>query len=146
MAAAWPLVVSRLVAYLPTLPGWSGVTVVDGQPLSADYPGDFVTVGYSTGEDFGGAYEQTYTGGGLLDEAGTVRSELVCQTGDVDLPGMRARAFALVDAWQAWVSSTANLGLGITLSAALSVDVQPIQNTAGTAQRLTVTLSYSAIS
>lgn len=147
MAAAWPLVVNRLVAHLPSLPGWSGVTVVDGQAIGADYPGDFVTVGFVDGEDFAGTYEQTRNGEGgwqgALEETGTVRSELACQTGDVDLPGMRARAFALVDAWEAWVSADETLGvLGHSSTSSLAVDVQPIQNQAGTAQRLTVTLSY----
>lgn len=149
MSAAWPRVVDRLVSLLPTLPGWSGVVVFDGPPVTQDAPPTFVTVGYVVGEDFGGTYEQTRNGEGgwqgALTESGTVRSEVVCATGDVDLPAMRAKAFALVDAWEAEVSRDETLGvLGASSTSSLSVDVQPAQTDRGTVQRLTVTLSYLA--
>lgn len=148
MAAAWPRVVDRLVSWLPSLPGWSQVTVYDGLPVTGDNPTTFVTVGYVEGEDFGGTYEQTRNGEdgwqGALEESGTVRCELVCWTGDTDLPGRRSAAFALVDAWEAGVSADETLGgvLGRSSSSSLAVDVQPVQNSNGAAQRLTVTLSY----
>ena len=147
MSAAWPVVVDRLVSQLPSLPGWSGIKVYDGPVVTGATPTDFVTVGYVDGEDFGGSYEQTRNGEGgyegCLEESGTVRSEIVCQTGGDKVPAMRARAFALVDAWEAWVSSDETLGvLGPLTASSLAVDVQPIQNTAGSAQRLTVTLTY----
>lgn len=144
--SAWPQVVDRLVSYLPSLPGWSGIPVFDGPPVTGDAPSTFVTVGYVVGDEVGGSYEQLYSGGGLLEESGTVRCEVVAATGDVDLPTVRARAFALVDAWQAWVTSTPALGLPLSLSSALSVDVQSRQTDVDAVQRLTVTLSYSAIS
>lgn len=149
MSAAWPALVNRLVAHLPTLPGWSGVSVYDGPPVTADAPTDYVTVGFVVGEDFGGAYEQTRNGDGgwqgALEESGTVRSEVVCSTGDVDMPSVRARAFALVDAWEAWVSADERLGvLGPSSISSLSVDVQPAQTTSGSVQRLAVTLVYLA--
>jgi hypothetical protein len=151
MAAAWPLVKNRLVAALPGLTGWANVVVYDGPPITSDTPTDFVTVGYVPGEDFAGTYEQTRNGEnswqGALEETGTVRSELVCWAGDSDLATLQTRAFALVDAWEAWVSSDETLGvLGRASVASLSVDVQPIQDQSGAAQRLTVTLSYLAIS
>lgn len=149
MAAAWPRVVDRLVAALPTLPGWSGVTVHNGPPVTADTPADYVTVGYVLGEDFAGSYEQTRNdeGGwsGALTETGTVRCELVCWTGDTDLAVLRTRAFTLVDAWEAWVSGDETLGvLPRSSVASLAVDVQPVQDASGAAQRLAVTLSYLA--
>ena len=147
MAAAWPRVVNRLVAWLPTLPGWADVAVYDGPPVTGDTPGSFVTVGYVPGEDFGGSYEQTRNGEnswqGALEEAGSVRCELVCWTGDVGLAAQRAAAFALIDAWEAALSADERLGvLPPSSTSSLSVDVQPVQNSAGAAQRLTVTLSY----
>lgn len=149
MSAAWPLVKRRLVELLPTLPGWSGVAVYDGPPVTADAPDAYCTVGYVVGEDFGGSYEQTRTaeGGweGCLEEAGTIRSEVVCATGNVDLPAMELRAFQLVDAWEAEVSRDETLGvLHPSASASLAVDVQPLQTDRGTVQRLTVTLTYLA--
>lgn len=149
MSAAWPRVVNRLVSHLPTLPGWSQVAVYDGQPVTGDTPTAFVTVGFVASEDFAGSYEQTRNGDGgwqgALQESGTVRSELICLTGDVDLPGERADAFTLVDAWEAWVSADETLGvLGPSSTSSLAVDVQPQQTTGGSVQRLTVTLSYLA--
>jgi hypothetical protein len=153
MAAAWPAVVAKLVEHVPVLmaatDGWDDGVVYDGEPVTGDAPTEYVTVGYVEGEDFGGSYEQTRNGEGgwqgALEESGTVRSELVSWTGDNDIPGMRARAFALVDAWEAWVSSDETLGvLGPSSISSLAVDVQPIQNANGSAQRLTVTLTYLA--
>ena len=145
MSAAWPLVKNRLVVLLPDLPGWSGVSVYSGPPVTGDAPTRYVTVGFVPGEDFAGSYEQTYTPGGLLEEVGTVRSEVVCATGDVDLPAMEADAFALVDAWEASITADGTLGvLPQGSTSALSVDVEPSQTTSAAAQRLVVTLSYTA--
>lgn len=144
MSAAWPKVVNRLVSLLPTLPGWSQVAVYDGPPVTADAPADYVTVGFVLGEDFGGSYEQARgLDGSVPEESGTVRSEVVCLTGDVDLPAVRARAFALVDAWEASIAADQTLGvLAPSSTSALSVDVAPAQTTSGAEQRLTVTLTY----
>lgn len=148
MSAAWPLLKRRLVVLLPTLPGWSAVAVYDGPPVTQDVPTDYCTVGFVVGEDFGGSYEQTRNGEGgwqgALTEVGTIRSELVCSTGDVDLVAVETRAFDLVDAWEADISRDETLGvLSPASSASLTVDVQPLQSTAGASQRLTVTLTYS---
>lgn len=143
--SAWPTVIARLVDHLPSLPGWAGVQVFDGPPVSADVPTDFVTVGFVSGEDFGGSFEQSTPEAWPWEEAGTIRSEVVCSTGDVDIVTVRARAFDLFDAWQDWVVGDHTLGvMSPSSTASLAVDVQPVQNTAGAAQRLTVTLSYLA--
>lgn len=147
MSAAWPLVKNRLVALLPTLTEWSGVQVYSGPPVTADVPTEYITVGYVVGEDFAGTYEQTRNGEGgwqgALEESGTVRSELVCATGEVDLPTVEARAFELVDAWEAEVSRDETLGvLNSSTSSSLAVDVLPAQTGAGAIQRLVVTLTY----
>lgn len=141
---AWPLLAGRLVSWLPTLPGWAGVAVYDGPPVTADVPGSYVTVGFVLGEDNGGSYDQVYLAGGLLEETGTVHCEIVCWTGDVDLATMRTQAFALADALQAAMSADGTLG-GVVRSAAMTVDVRPVQTTAGAEQRLMVTLNYTAI-
>lgn len=149
MSAAWPQVVNRLTTVLPTLPGWSGVPVYDGPPVTADAPPTYVTVGFVLGEDFGGSYEQTRNGDGgwqgALVEAGTVRCEVVSATGNVDLPAVRTKTFALVDSWEEWVSADETLGvLGASSVSSLAVDVVPAQTTAGSSQRLAVTLTYLA--
>lgn len=145
MSAAWPLVRNQLVAHLPALTGWTGVTVVNGQPITAADVGDLVTVGFVRTEDFAGSYEQTYSLGGLLEEVGTIRSEVSCATGADDLPSVQIRAFVLVDAWEAWITSDPTLGvLPQSSSASLAVDVEPLQDSQGTEQRLVVTLNYTA--
>jgi hypothetical protein len=147
MPAAWPLLLDRLVVLLPTLPGWTGVVVYDGEPVTSEYPPEYVTVGFVPGEDFGGSFEQTRnaeTGWeGCLSESGTVRSEIVVWSGDSNqLAAHRARAFALVDAWEAEVSRDESLGvLGRPATSSLAVDVQPVQEN-GAAARLVVTLTY----
>jgi hypothetical protein len=61
----------------------------------------------------------------------------------VDLPTVEARAFALVDAWEAEVSRDETLGvLSSPSSSSLAVDIQPLQTNAGATQRLVVTLTY----
>lgn len=142
---AWPLVRNALVTTLPGLPGWSTVTVYNGQQVTADAPADFVTVGYVPGEDFAGSYEQTRPAGWGTEETGTIRSQLVSQDGDADLAANEARAFALVDAWESWLTADPTMGvLEQGSTASLSVDVEPVQNTAGSAARLIVTVSYLA--
>jgi len=142
--ASLPLVVDRLLAVLPTLPGWTGVVVFDGPTLTRDALQDYVTVGFVDGEDFGGSAEHLPGLGDLLEESETVRSEIVSQTGDDDMKGRRNRAFELFKAWQAWVQSDSSLGVPGVTGAALSWDYQPVQNQSGTAVRLAVTLTYIA--
>lgn len=143
--AAWPLVRDRLVAVLPTLPGWTGVTVQHGQQVTGSAPGDFVTVGYVPGEDFAGSYEQTRPGAWNVEETGTVRSQVVSASGDTDIAAREARVFALADAWEAWLTANPTLGvLSASSTASLSVDVEPVQNSAGAAARLIVTVAYLA--
>ena len=143
--AAWPQVVAAIVAKLPTLDGWSGVAVFDGEPVTGDNPSDYVTVGHVPGEDFAGSYEQATPTAWAVEESGTVRSRLVSTGGDVDLTTRRTRAFALVDAWEAWVVSDPTLGvLEPSSTASLSVDVEPVQDSSGSAVGLIVTVSYLA--
>lgn len=142
---AWPSVKSRLVALLPTLPGWAGVSVYNGPVVTGDAPTSFATVGFVPGEDFGGSYEQERGAGDAPLEVGTVRTEIVVSDGGTDLPAVESRAFALMDAWQAEVDRDPRLGvLRQGSTSALTVDVQPSQTTGGAVQRLTATLSYTA--
>jgi hypothetical protein len=145
MNAALPAVVTRLLAVLPTLSGWSQVGVYDGPNLAQDYPPSFVTVGFVDGEDFGGGAEATPTAGDLLEAAETLRSEIGVQTGNTGgMADVRAQAFALLAAWQQWVDADPTLGVPGVSGAALSWDYQPIQNDRGKAVRLAVTLNYVA--
>jgi hypothetical protein len=142
---AWPQVKARLVALAPTLTGWSAISAYNGPVVSGEAPTDFFTVGFVPGEDFGGSYEQDRGLGDIPTESGTIRCELVCSSGDTDMPAVEARAFALVAALQAEVDRDPTLGVlrhGSTVT--LAVDVQPQQTTGGAVQRLAVTVNYLA--
>jgi hypothetical protein len=146
MATQWPLVVARLVALLPTLPGWAGVTVFDGPPVTAEVPTDYVTVGY-VADDKAGDYNTVQDDNGFQRvETGTVRSQLSCVTGDVDLAGTRARAFTLMDAVDAAVRADRRLGvLSPYGTSGLAVEVITVQNANGTVQALIFTLHYQTV-
>src|SRR5215211_5789334 len=140
---AWPVIVARILELLPALDGWAGVEVYDGPPVTRDAPADYCTVGFVLDEDVAGSYEPTDSIGDLREESGSVRSEIVCRTGDIDMAAMRARAFGLVDAWEGSLRRDPTMGvLGPSSTAALAVDVVPQQDTARTVRRLTVTLTY----
>lgn len=144
MSAAWPLLVNRLQQVLPGLTGWGDVVVFDGPPVTQDAPANYLTIGFVLGEDAAGEIERITHGlAGMLEEVGSIRCELVCATGETDLAAVRAKAFALVDSWQAEVSRDQSLGvLGPSSTTSLSVEVLPAQTDAGAAQRLVVTLNY----
>lgn len=144
MNTVWGHVVDRLVELLPSLPGWSQVTVYDGAVSDSSFPSSFVTVGFVTDEDVSGSFEPVPVLGDLVEEAGSVRSELVCQTGDDGLSTVRARAFGLVDSLQAKLQADSTMGVAGVSSVALSVDVLPVQNANGTAVRLALDLAYTA--
>lgn len=146
MATQWPLVAQRLVALLPTLPGWDQVAVFDGPPITGDDPPFYCTVGYVE-DDQSGNYTTTQDPNGFQRiEAGEVRSQLVCRTGEDDLAGMRTQAFALTDALDAAIRADRRLGvLSPQGTSDLVVDVLSVQNEAGTAQALVIALHYTTV-
>lgn len=143
--SAWPLVVARLVDALPSLDGWGDVTVFDGPPVTGASPTAYCTVGYVVSDEVGGSYERDRGLGDIPQESGTVRCELVCKTGVVDVASVRTRAFAYVDTCQAWIDLDPTLGVlksGSTTD--LAVDVEPVQNQAGAAVRVVLSVTYLA--
>jgi len=143
---AWPTLYARLLVRLPQLTGWSAVQVFDGPPVTGDVPTDYCTVGFVIREDFAGSFDTEIGPGDLTVESGTIRSEIVCSTGDVDLPTVRGRAFALADAWRAETVANPTWGvLNQGSATSIAIDVEPAQTSAGSVQRLTVTLSYTAL-
>lgn len=144
MATRWPAVRARLVELLPTLPGWSTVSVYDGPTVTGEVPWEFATVGYVTDEDAAGSFEHERSGDGFrVEERGFVRCELVVASGDTDLAAVRARAFELIDALEQEIRRDRTLGvLSREGTARLVVDVIPVQNQAGAAQRLAFSVDY----
>jgi hypothetical protein len=146
MGAQWPLVKARLIALLPTLPGWSAVTVFNGPPVTADVPTDYVTVGWET-DDQSGSYMQVQSPDGFrYVETGEVRNQLNCLAGDIDLDAVEARAFVLMDALESAVRADRRLGvLSPEGTVDLEVDLRPLQTSGGSAQALVFTLHYQTV-
>ncbi len=142
MITAWGRFVDRLVVRLPEL--WPDVTVYDGPVRDREFPRSFVTVGYVDGEEVAGSFEPTPLLGDVDEEIGTVRSELVCQTGDDALTAMRAKAFGYVDVLKAELDRDRTLGAPDVVSVDLSADVLPVRNTEGAAVRIALILTYTA--
>lgn len=145
MSTQWPIVVSRLVALLPTLPGWSAVSVYDGQPLTSAPAGSLCTVGYIEDEDAGNYTDAASVIGNMFTtEAGEVRCRLVVSDGGSTMATVRASAFALADALRDHLRGDPLMGVlpqGSTTS--LRVGIGSAQNGQGAGQRLDFILSYS---
>ncbi len=142
MMTVWGQFADRLVTLLPTL--WPQVTVYDGPVSDRSFPRDFVTVGFVDGEEVSGSFEPTPLLGDLEEEVGTIRSELVCQTGDDTLSVMRTRAFGYVDQLKAELARDRSLSVPAVVSVDLSADVLPLRNTEGAAVRVALVLTYTA--
>lgn len=142
--AVWPVVQQRLVALLPTLAGWGTVTVYDGEPVTREYPPEYCTVGFADDEDGAGTFTtERALDGFMVQETGGVRCEIVVQTGDVDVPTVRARAFVLLAELEAALRVDQTLGvLAPASTTSLTTDVVSLQNSAGSAQRLPFTVEY----
>lgn len=148
MATQWPLITARLAAVLPTLTGWDQVVVYNGDKATGDSPTSYATVGYVDGTDINGTYATVQEDSGFRRvETGRINSQLVCITGDIDVAGMRAKAFGLLDKLDAYIRSDRTLGgaLSPDSSCDLTVDIDSISNTNGTGQVLTFSVDYSTV-
>lgn len=146
MAAQWPTVHAALVALLPTLTPAPQVTY-DGPPVTGDAPLTYATVGYVFGEDSGGDWRTDTTNSMQIEEAGSVRGEIVAATGSADIATVRAQAFAIASAFEAAVRADRRLGGALSAqgTATLRFDVVPAQTTSGAAQRLPFSLDYTTV-
>lgn len=142
--SSWRTVHARLVELLPTLPGWSGVPVFDGPPVTGEVPQAYCTVGFAFEEDSAGSFEHERAGNGFqLEETGGVRCELVATVGETDLARVRALAFDLLDEVEKTIRADQTLGVLPPASTTnLAVDVVPAQTTTGAQQRLPFTVGY----
>lgn len=141
----WPVIKARLVTALPTLPAFATTTVYDGPPT--DRPGQYLTVGYVEGGEFGGEFDMPDSPiDTLRDELGSVIGEIVAWSGDDTLPALQDATFALFNAIDAWVR--ADQTLGVMPSGATAVlggaFVPVLTKQAGATARLALTLTYTA--
>ena len=145
MKLAAPLIIGAHVDVLPTLPGWDGVTVLEGAPLQRDELREYATVGYVAGADGPVvSLEPTPATQGQAREAGTVTSQLIVAAADV--AAARARVFALLAAWAQWLAADSTLG-GQLLKGSdlhLAVDVALATTRGGATANAVVTITYTA--
>lgn len=152
MAAQWPLLVTKLVALLPTLSGWSTVDVIDGRPVQSVTADQYCTVGFvaspNNSDETAGSYTQVRDPDGFqYAETGTVRCQIVSTTGDTDIPGQRTALFVLCDAFEASVRVDRTLGgvLSVTSTLDLQVEVLAAANGNGSALSAVLTLTYYTV-
>ena len=143
MSIVWPTARAGLLALLPTLPGWSGVAVYDGPPLSGD-TGDYCAVGYVEDEQGAGSWSLTPDGSGFFDsETGEVRSELYTGNGDGDLAAAVVAGHTLVNALATAAKADRTLGF-LPAGSTCSVSADVITGRSeGAGQLLVLSLSYT---
>jgi hypothetical protein len=147
MTTAWPNVVNWLVANLPTITGLPSAYVFDGPPVTGDNPLVYITVGWvpEGAEGLAGQYTQARSYDGLLtSEQGSVRCDLVANTGDDGVAAVRTQAFAIADLIAGYFAHDQTLG-GVLYngSVTLTVDVVAAANQQGVAQGLVLTVAYT---
>lgn len=141
MTTAWPNVAAKLVMLLRAA---GAPAVFLGQPVTAAVPKEYATVGFVEDDDGGSYAVEPIYDGTMLGETGTVACQIVAQGGGTDLAPMAARVFAVADSLQAAIRADPTLGglLSADATCTASVLVRTVQNTAGSAQSLVVTINY----
>ncbi len=151
----WPVVQQRLVALLPTLSGFTGVVVHDGEPRVDVDAKKSVSVGWSSMGPLGGSrgsglgdsgnFSFTPDGvDGMRGENGTVMCEFIVWDGDESAGATcRQQAFDLVNALDVSIRTDQRLGvLPESSTSDLSAEVVTAQDQSGATQRLVVSVSY----
>lgn len=153
----WPVVKQAVFDLLPTLPGFAGVQVYYGQPLTDKGGPKWVSVGWSSLGPLGGTRG---VGGGdlgsfdgdtdetvdrLWAERGSVACEFVVWSGDEEAAStVETDAFALVNTFQRSVRLDPTLGGALPRASrtSLSAEVMSAQDKSGATQRLIVSVNY----
>ena len=143
---AWPHVVNWLVTNFPAMTGLDASAVFDGHPVTGDSPNSFATVGYSTASDVPGQFTQIDSVDGVgIDEMGHVVCDLVVNSGDDGVAGVRVAAFAMYDQVRAYVKADPTLGGVLSVNGTAQVTCDPLYaaNEQGVAQGLVLTVAYT---
>lgn len=147
MAAQWPRVTARLVALLPTLPGWAQIKVYDGAALDSQ-TASFCTVAHASDGITAhvGNYTVTTADDGFRRiEQGTVACSLTSTADLGALAPSRLAVFALIDALDDAIRADRTLGvLSREGTTDLTVDVASMQ-VVGNAQVLTFNVDYYTV-
>jgi hypothetical protein len=147
MSASWPLVVGYLLDTLPALPGWSGVSVFDTDPVTAAAPATYAVVARTTDSSTSGNYSRAIAPSGLVSEAGAVRVHIVTRAGSVTPLQVRADGFTLANALESKILGDHSLDgvLGEAGTVSVATDVQSFADANGVGQALVVSINYTSL-
>ena len=141
----WPDVYTALLGLLPTLPGFTGVQVYDGQFVGNDFPIDYVTVGFQSDDGAGSFIQQPDPSCFATTEVGDIKCLMSSNSGDTDPGADRTRVFAMFTALQTEVTRDQSLRgalTGANYLVTLSAQVVALENTQGAASSLIVSVAY----
>lgn len=141
----WPDVYTALLALLPALPGFAAVQVYDGQYVGEDNPVDYVTVGFQSDDGAGSFVQQPDPSCFATIEVGDIKCLMSSNSGDTDPAADRNRVFAMFTALQAEITRDQTLRGALAGSnnlVTLSAQVVDLENTAGAASSLIVSVAY----
>lgn len=148
MAAQWPRVAARLVALLPTLPHWAGVTVLNGAAYDVS-TATWATVGHASDgmTTTAGSYRTTQAPDGYRYlEQGAVACEITCTDDGPDITAIRALMFSLLDDLEAVIRADRTLGvLSSEGTVDLTVDVGSFQSIPGAASTVVFSVEYLTV-
>lgn len=141
----WPDVYTALLALLPALPGFAAVQVYDGQYVGEDNPVDYVTVGFQSDDGAGSFVQQPDPSCFATIEVGDIKCLMSSNSGDTDPAADRNRVFAMFTALQTEITRDQTLRGAFSGSnnlVTLSAQVVDLENTAGAASSLLVSVAY----
>ena len=141
----WPDVYTALLALLPALPGFAAVQVYDGQYVGEDNPVDYVTVGFQSDDGAGSFVQQPDPSCFATIEVGDIKCLMSSNSGDTDPAADRTRVFAMFTALQTEITRDQTLRGALAGSnnlVTLSAQVLDLENTAGAAASLLVSVAY----
>ena len=149
----WPDVYTALLALLPALPGFTGdprgtVQVYDGEFVGNDNPIDYVTVGFQSDDGAGSFIQQPDPSCFATTEVGDIKCLMSSNSGAVEPAAVaadRARVFSLFTALQTEITRDQTLRGALADCnhlVTLSAQVVALENTAGAASSLLVSVAY----
>ena len=134
------------MALLPPL--FTDVTVYDTQPLGADDPDNWISVGHVTDDNAGGLSFVPNPDGSSLDESGDVKLHMVASSGDEDMTLTRSKVMSMLASVQQMIAADMTLGGRLPYLTHLMVSAQVIaaEDEHGFASALIASVQYTTTS
>lgn len=149
MATQLDAVCLALTAMWQAAPALDGVNVVDGPQANSEDLNEWLFIGYDADtqdeNNDGANADQTWMAMNRVKrEEGEVICAAVVRSGDVDIPAVRARAFAIVSAAEDELRPNHQLGGLVMQSMVAEQRFIPIVTLAGAKARVVFTVTYEA--